>query len=731
MAFLLLSLLATGSQAEIINSTTFDDLEAGTVCSRTIWANEGFSTTDWDDGLDKRSLITNEASISGEKSLRIMYPAHQFGPDNTGVQVPLLFTPRNEAYMSYWIRFSDNFSFGTTSYGGKLPGLCGGNRCSGGATCDGTNGFSARFMWRVGGKIKLYLYDMDKTQSYGVDYPLKYSDSTEVTFERGKWYHLMERVKINTDGNTHDGEVEAWVNGQHVLLVTGLRFTSNGDKVDDVDFSTFHGGDDDTWCPTDTCYTYFDNLRIGTTAEDVAYLHCTKPDAGPDLSLCGTGEADLEVQNMTDGEAKFVWTSNHQTLANSKTMKVTSAGQYIVTSDSDGCYQKDTIAIKDDLRPELGPDQNICSSSFITLNAGLTGKGLTFLWSKDGVKLNGITSSTLTTKDEGSYTVTVSGSGCPDASDTIKISSGLLKANDVTGQYGKEVTISVQGDANSYNWYLHEDDATAAYSGATYTTTLSNGSQYIYVSDPNGYDGLVGKKSLNSEASYTNTDFTRRMEFETFRPLNIDSITVYPTATQDVTIRILKSDQSTVVSSITHKGLTAGENRLFVGASLSQPGTYYMDAVGTTAALRHSNADDKDIHFPYAINGLISIKGSNVEWINNMPYYLYFFNWRVTAGNHCARTPIRLTGTGGTGLTETASKKISCYPSAADRIVNISGLTQPTEAVLYDINGILIKQQTVSPDRSWLQVDKLQTGNYIITLTQNGKKLTTLRFVKK
>ena len=61
------------------------------------------------------------------------------------------------------------------------------------------------------------------------------------------------------------------------------------------------------------------------------------------------------------------------------------------------------------------------------------------------------------------------------------------------------------------------------------------------------------------------------MEFETFRPLNIDSITVYPTATQDVTIRILKSDQSTVVSSITHKGLTAGENRLFVGASpLSQ-----------------------------------------------------------------------------------------------------------------------------------------------------------------
>jgi hypothetical protein len=150
--------------------------------------------------------------------------------------------------------------------------------------------------------------------------------------------------------------------------------------------------------------------------------------------------------------------------------------------------------------------------------------------------------------------VTVSGSGCPDASDTIKISSGLLKANDVTGQYGKEVTISVQGDANSYNWYLHEDDATAAYSGATYTTTLPNGSQYIYVSDTNGYDGLVGKKSLNSEASYTNTDFTRRMEFETFRPLNIDSITVYPTTTQDVTIRILKSDQSTVVSSITHKG---------------------------------------------------------------------------------------------------------------------------------------------------------------------------------
>jgi len=82
----------------------------------------------------------------------------------------------------------------------------------------------------------------------------------------------MERVKINTNASTFDGEVEVWVNGEHVLLRKGLRFTSNGDKVNDLYISTFHGGNDSSWAPKTTCYTWFDDIKVSTRKVDVAIV---------------------------------------------------------------------------------------------------------------------------------------------------------------------------------------------------------------------------------------------------------------------------------------------------------------------------------------------------------------------------------------------------------------------------------------------------------------------------
>ena len=255
--------------AQLINSTNFESHEVGTAYTRSIWQSDDFITDTWDNGLLERTSVDNSTSVSGSKSLRITYPVGQFGPGPNGAQVPLMFTPKDEVYMSYNFRFSENFTWGTTNFGGKLPGLAGGANCSGGAMCDGTNGFSCRFMWRTGGQAVLYLYHMDKPGKYGEDYPLVYPSGENVMFEKGKWYHMAERVKMNTNGTTYDGEVQVWVNGYEVLHVKGLRFTNNGDKIDNLYISTFHGGADATWAPTETCYTYFDDIKIGLTLDDV------------------------------------------------------------------------------------------------------------------------------------------------------------------------------------------------------------------------------------------------------------------------------------------------------------------------------------------------------------------------------------------------------------------------------------------------------------------------------
>jgi hypothetical protein len=268
MLIFFLSLSIDLLYAQQVISTDFESHRTGTPHQIKYWEADGF-TPDWDMGMNERSLVDSSFSVSGKKSLRITYSQGFSGPQKNGAQVSLILPDRDQYYMSYWLRFSENFDF---NQGGKLPGLAAGGLCSGGQICDGTNGFTARFMWqREGGSI-LYLYHMDKPGKWGDSKPLIYSSSERVIFEKDKWYHIMERVKINSSGNNYDGEVEVWINNSPVLLRKGLRFTSNGEKVNRFSFSTFHGGSGPDFAPAETCYIWFDDLIISENKDDVKML---------------------------------------------------------------------------------------------------------------------------------------------------------------------------------------------------------------------------------------------------------------------------------------------------------------------------------------------------------------------------------------------------------------------------------------------------------------------------
>jgi hypothetical protein len=681
------------SSAQIINSTDFETQATGTAFTRPLWQADGFTTDTWDNGLADRTIIDNTTSVSGTKSLRVTYPAGQFGPGPNGAQVPLKFSPLNEAYMSYWVRFSDNFSWGTTSEGGKLPGLAGGSRCSGCATCTGTNGFSARLMWRPGGKAILYLYHLDKVNSCGDNLDLIYPNGENVIFKKATWYHVMQRVKINSSPTTYDGEVEIWINGQKALLTTGYRFVTNSDKVDALYFSTFHGGADATWAPTVTCHSWFDDIKIGTTKADVDYVKCKGPNIGNNKTLCGVSNVTLDA-GVSETNASFMWTKNGISVGSSKSISVSSPGTYIVTYDSLGCVKKDTVEVTNTLVPNLGTDKTICSSSFETLDANIDGTSISYTWKKDGAPIG--STKTIEVKDAGTYSVTVSASGCSDATDDITLTSGLLTISDVSGATGENKTLTIQNTGTNYSWFSTTNGGSALATGKTYATSIPATSTYVYAQDMDGYSGLVGKPKLLSSGTYTDNRFERRMKFEVFRKVTIDSITVYPTATQNVTIRILASNESTVISTITYTNLTAGEQRIKIGTEL-QAGVYYMDAMGTTNNLSHSYEADTDIHFPYTVNGLISILGSNLGWIDAKPYYLFFYNWRVSAGNSCARTPVLLQNTAST-------------PSTTAQTINlqqgwnlISTNVHPTDSSVATLFTGLQVQQIKNADVFWKQ----------------------------
>lgn len=245
----------------------FESQNAGTQYTGPVWESEGFPDVSWTNGPE-RALVVDSVSHSGSKSLQVYYPEGGVGPSETGHQAPCGLQPENEYYVSYWLRFSYDFSWGSGNQGGKLPGLSGGERCSGGQTCNGTNGFSARFMWRTNGKAVLYLYHMDKPGTYGEDFVLKDPGGSDIYFPKGEWVNITERVKINT-GNNKDGEVQVWYNGKEALNIGNLQFVSNGDLVDVLYFSTFHGGSDETWVPQNDCYIWFDDITVSTDSSDV------------------------------------------------------------------------------------------------------------------------------------------------------------------------------------------------------------------------------------------------------------------------------------------------------------------------------------------------------------------------------------------------------------------------------------------------------------------------------
>ncbi|MFO7869008.1 MAG: hypothetical protein R6U95_06900, partial [Bacteroidales bacterium] len=444
-----------------------------------------------------------------------------------------------------------------------------------------------------------------------------------------------------------------WVNGKEVLHVTGIRFTSNEDKIDNLYISTFHGGGDATWAPTTTCHTYIDDVTISSNYEDVAYLECEGPDLGVNTSLCGTSSVTLNA-NVSTTNASFSWVKDGAPIggATSDTYTATQAGEYVVIYDSLGCVMKDTITVASNLNPDLGTDRVICATSFETLNAQDTGAGYSYAWTQDGSPIEGATESTFDAYQAGTYGVTISASGCADASSTVTLTTNFLNVPDVSGAENDVVTVTINESGN-FGWYNQENGGTQLGTGTTYDATVGASDYFLYVQDETGFVASVGKTS--APTTWTDDRFDeRRMKFETFTELNIDAITIYAVAEQDITINVLASDESTIVATKTFTAAPAGANRLQLDFNIPTAGTYYMSAEGSTGELEYSYEADTDISFPYTITDKISILGSNLSWIDAKPYYLFFYDWQVSAGNTCARTPVQIASTGSTSaLTQT------------------------------------------------------------------------------
>ena len=216
-------------------------------------------------------------------SFKVRFPKGTLKTSGSGVDVriPIAGTYKantfkaDDLYLSYWIKFSDNFDF--TKCGGKLPSL-------GGDYVLDNGRWKGRIMWRNGGSIQFYPELFGKEDSFDSDADRFWGDQLEnngsictnkftpLLASEG-WHNVELHYKFETPGK-NDGYFEGWVDGDKTHKVTNsdkFGLWRPKDAADDITInylllSAFLGGSDLTdYAPLEDVYAWFDEFRISHT----------------------------------------------------------------------------------------------------------------------------------------------------------------------------------------------------------------------------------------------------------------------------------------------------------------------------------------------------------------------------------------------------------------------------------------------------------------------------------
>lgn len=192
--------------------------------------------------------------------LSVRYPAgssaQSDGPPYGGAQMCLPFAagPVRHATLTYKVRFPLGFQF---VKGGKLPGLYGGDEPFSGGEHN-PNGWSLRLMWRTSGAAEIYAYTA-ATSGYGDEY----GKGNFAWKADGQWHTVTEKVALNTPGAA-DGRVTLAYDSTTYITQNNLDITTTDTPVGGLFFSTFYGGNENSWAPSADMHVDFADFRAST-----------------------------------------------------------------------------------------------------------------------------------------------------------------------------------------------------------------------------------------------------------------------------------------------------------------------------------------------------------------------------------------------------------------------------------------------------------------------------------
>jgi hypothetical protein len=147
--------------------------------------------------------------------------------------------------------------------------------------------------------------------------------------------------------------------------------------------------------------------------------------------------------------------------------------------------------------PYLGPDQSLCSTGSVTLNANVNPAGRTFVWKKNGSVIAGETSSSLNISQGGSYLVEVDSAGCVSSS-SVTIADALpavslASAAAICGSATITLNSGIAGTGYTYEW--KKDNVTISGASLQNYSAGGAGTYSVTVSSP-GCSSVTGSVNV-------------------------------------------------------------------------------------------------------------------------------------------------------------------------------------------------------------------------------------------
>ena len=727
------------SQKDIFGITEFYPTKPGTIewnsnhwnngIPRTIkYASDPYDPTDW---TEDHSASTIGFIIDGNGTMKMAgSPRFHINPEIGTKVTPQKFT--NIEFTAYYMKKG----LAGSNWGGMIVGMRGsanGHGSSTGNDCD-AQCYQARFRndgkWDFEKEIKHSATTYFSGSGFNTQDPLWGG----VILPENRWIgmkYILTNINNNTQvhlqvyiDSTSNGNVS---NGGNWVLVGDIIDTGSNWIGGDISGCTYTNqymtltGGGNVYMRTDGDTAIYKMITIREIDPNTGF-GCKQPNLGTDGSLCGVADITLNSQVIPDGITTYEWFKDgvSQGIPSklNSTKLITAAGVWKVVVDSIGkCSKESHVTILNQLPSvNLGSTQNLCNPSSVNLNAGISGNGINYSWTKDSKVLSENTSTLLVT-EPGTYGLTVSASNCTSKSGTVSITSSLpVQHNDTICSAGI-VNPSVTGTGDYY-WYNATTGGTLLGNASNISQTISANTTY-YVEDKSSVSTTVGPSTVLCAGVVEGAERTD-MQFIAYKNFKLKTVKILQgnyggTGTENFIVEVWTDNGSNAIGTLYATGTTNTLTKPTAGTSAeatlqvnidivgSVTGTKYWLQIKSSATLYYLNCAGT---FPYndlnSSGGIVKILQTKHDGSATTNYGTAY-NWAISIGTSCARAIVK-------GIIDPLNSKCGSFTTQS------ISLQQGWNLISTNLD---ITNNTIESVFTGLDLDQIKTANVFWKKGQN------------